>query len=199
MEQYDSFEQLLCALDKLEFYKYVPGGEKDSVKTAQRLAGDLFPDTYKYRPGESARSDWAIVDMEAPDATKRAYFVDAENLYEQGAARFVKEIIPVLSLHGLLIREVTDRIAVNTYALVLDGEEFMIYDATKRDKDMWMYATKRVLAALNTRFHLARCDERLFYRYGGNDTQVIFLTEEMYRVIKASRLIPDSECPQAVT
>jgi hypothetical protein len=190
MQSNERFRQLIETLDSLGFYRYALPDQVAAIKQASLETGELFPDFYQYDPHR--------VNEVVPDATIRAYFLDTEDLYERGAREFIEELRPALQQRGVFITSVHDDVYDGCYSILLNGIEFPVWSKTDRTQDMWTMTALRVLTALNSLLEKADSEERLFFRYGGNDMQVIFLTIPMYQAIRESNIIQEKHKPKPV-
>src|SRR5205085_11555830 len=133
---------------------------------------EFFPESLASREGQ--QQFWDIVDIEAPDATKRMYYVDEEELYEKGALRFLNEFSPVLISCGLSLPVISEKASKDTYVLETSTEHFD-FSAVATSDNPWTDFAVKTYEVVNT-ILLGVTDERLYHRYGGNDGQIILLT-----------------------
>jgi hypothetical protein len=194
-------QALIETLDLLGFYRYASPDYLPGIKQITLKTGNLFPDfpAMSYSQVITQKKPlYRIVDPE-PDGTKRAYFVDAENLYEQGTKVFIEEMSPILRVFGVHINALGEDVSDEKgLSVTINGITFQIESKRERDAgvNLWMLTTTRIFAALNVFLAESGSDERLYYRVNaGNDAQAIFLTDLIYRAIESSDVIPKRDIP----
>ncbi len=198
MSATSEFERLLTDLETMSFYKYVAHDDLEPMKHKSVETLDPFPDMYRYKPHSHGDITWRIVDVEYPDATKRAFFVDAEELYEAGLIPFLEEVAPLVRQRGPYGGVTDGDPASGEMRVELSGRITSVYFPGRIDPWSEGAAMRQGFTFVNQILTLLGSDERVFYRGGGNDMQMIFLTEEMYRVIRGCSSIPGANMPKTV-
>jgi hypothetical protein len=170
------WEEFLAKLEGLGFYHYVQPGDVASAKMDAESTGYLYHET------------------------QRAYHADAEDLAEGGFLSFLESIKPFLTRQGITDLTVTQDFTDEGYSVRVNGEEYIIYSGQElSDSDIWELSVQRGFAIVNDLLRQAGSEERLYALYGGNDTQAIFLTPDMYALILESPLTETSEKPYQPT
>ena len=78
------------------------------------------------------------------------------------------------------------------YDVVIGGQVYPIFDGEEMaSHDAWTVATKRFLEIVNELLQASQSGENLYGIYGGNDGRAVFLTAEMYNLLKSSHLVSD--------
>jgi hypothetical protein len=103
----DSFANTLSQLPAAGFYKLVPLLERTKVIAVSERHKTLFPDLYEYHSGQVVGQQ-RTVDLDAPDGTRRMYYVDSENLAEVDLSLFLREMEPLLEERGVLLGEMQE-------------------------------------------------------------------------------------------
>jgi hypothetical protein len=175
-KQNNTITTLLNSLEKLDFYKYTPASEINRIKSESRKTGDIF----------------------GGPSVQRMYHADAEDIAEGYAFAFIEEIQAFLEILGVHIHTI-DQVFENDkdYTLTIDDEMFILYLDKEADTlhDLWEITTIRVFGIVNHLLISAKSTERIYMLYGGNDCHAVFLTAEMFQIIKDSKALPESEIP----
>ncbi|MCU0492885.1 MAG: hypothetical protein MUD01_14940 [Chloroflexaceae bacterium] len=171
-------------LDRLEahgYYRYAALAFIPQLKQEARLSGRLL--------------GW--------QDTGRVYHADSEDLAEGCAWEFLERLCPFLYRLGVpkfVISQVFDNdvdytVTVNdqTYTILTVAEETHL-ELNQR----WRLGTERTFTIVNDLLEQAGSDERVYQLFDGNDTHAIFLTPQLYYLIKESHLLPDEDCPKVV-
>lgn len=192
---------LIETLEALGFYQYASPDHVPGIKQITLETGDLFPDFPPMSLSQIVtrkKGLYKIINPE-PDGTKRAYFVDSEILFEQGMKVFLEEISPILLSIGVQINSLSEEASDQKgLSVTINGMIFQIDSKQELDADkpIWTRVTLRAFATVNALLAFAGSKERLYYRMNsGNDSQGIFLTEQMYRTIQESGVIPEVDIP----
>lgn len=157
--------------------------------------------------------DWRVADHTSRD--RRIYQVDAEDLAEGGIGDEILAMRAVLSREGVTFQSANDEYSypqhgkVNSeqvlqkyYDVVIDGQKYRIHDPeiiSTIGFRLWDHAMKRLLEIVNERLKGAGSSERL-YGFGetsSNVSFVVLLTDEMYALLKASRLLNELPYPSS--
>jgi len=167
---------LLKKLDELGYYKYIDSSQIERVKNISLDAGYVF--------------GW--------EDSGRDFSADAENLAEGGIPEFYNEIRNFLKKQNVDI-SVYDDFSDKGYTIKINGKNYVIYDEKElKSENIWEVSTIRSFSIINSLLKESNSKERLYTLYGGNDLRAVFLTEEMYRVIIESNILPEKELPQPV-
>ncbi len=150
-------------LDRLGFFEYVSGTERDAAKRDLQNIG------------------WAAVYGE----TGRLFPADAEALAEGGIGEFLREIQPFLASQGVTIKQIEDHFGEDGYSVSVNGKDHVIYDANELQRDeaqlgwTWGLATVRGFAIVNELLADTESNERLYAVNAGNDLFGFFLTPQL--------------------
>jgi hypothetical protein len=174
----------------LGFYRYASPEHVNKLKVGAITNNDLFG-VASYPPMRNrVRGLPETADTLSHPATKRNHHVDAERLAEGGVLRFISQIEPFL-LDQLRLKELETGEETNTqgWIVTLCDEEQLIYSEEESSMDdLWERATARTFELVNRVLKSAGSQERAYALYGGNDLEAVFLTHEMFGVIKDSKL-----------
>jgi len=159
----DSWSKLVKKLDSLGFFIYAPEGESVTLRDSAVACGDLLS-----------------------DECGRVFFLDAEEVYESGPGRFLAELAPFLEAVGCPVTEYQEiKRPGEFYTIVLNGRHFELWSLGEGvDRDPWLGPSVRLLGALEALLDDSGSDEHVFFDVVGNDTMIVFLTEEMQREIE---------------
>jgi hypothetical protein len=123
---------------------------------------------------------------------KRTYPADSEELAEGRTGETILLMRDVLAHEGVRVHSVEDDFQDDRYEVVIDGRRYPVHDtAILATWGSWTIAAKRLLEIVNGLLGAAGSSEQLYGIYGGNDGRAIFLTAEMYDIIRSSGLISD--------
>ena len=192
-KQNKEFSDLIDKLDKLGYYRYTESSKHAKIKAECKEAGYIY--------------GW--------DDTKRDYFADAEELTGAGVVNFINEVKPFLKLQGVKIDSVKHnfpneeylerftyeeqiKIIPKRYIVTVNGKEFIIWtekETKNKEFDIWQHSTERTLDIINFLLKEANSKERAFQLFGGNEQKIIFLTNEMAKLIYASKYIDKNDKP----
>jgi hypothetical protein len=170
-------KQLLDDLERLGFYKYTAPELVESAKAEAIKTGYLYS-----------------------EPTHRDHFADSEDLAECGVRMFLQSIGQFLKDQGVVFSSVEDDFDFgDSYSVIVDGARFVMYTEEEgAAQNSWELTTRRALSLVNAYLTKAGSNERIYFLYGGNDTQAVFLTPEMFHLICESPLIKNSEKPNSV-
>ena len=188
-----AFSDLVDKLDKLGYYQYTAPAKLAKTKAECKKAGYIY--------------GW--------NNTKRDYFADAEELTEAGVVNFIIAVKPFLKLQGVNIDSVKHnypdiksfdcltyeeqlKLIPKKYIVTVNGKEFIIWTQKEVDNkklDIWQLSTERTLGIINYFLKKANSKERAFQLYEGNEQIIIFLTNEMAKLIYASKYIAPNDKP----
>jgi hypothetical protein len=183
----EKMEILISDLDNMGFYRHADRDDVENIKRESLKNLDVFVDYYI--------CDQRVSGEIIPDATNRAIFVDAEDIYENGPKLLLRVMAELLRQRGVTIHDVNRQWSDR-------GHELRINDCvTERDIESqdirkWMVLLNQVLATLNVLLEMANSEERLFYRYSDNDTQIMFLTQAMCDAITISGAMSSADIPR---
>ena len=93
-----------------------------------------------------------------------------------------------LPIEGVILDTIVDVTDGPRYEVFINGEEFCIYDEADWNDDstnLWSVSARRLIEIVNELLVRADSEERLWGVYGGNDGQVLFLTEQLHAYIKS--------------
>ncbi|HZS44848.1 MAG TPA: hypothetical protein VFC63_07065 [Blastocatellia bacterium] len=168
---------LLDELERLGFYKYTSPDQVEKVKAESIKTGYLF--------GEM---------------TGRDYIADSENLAEGGVKTFLNSLAPFLKDQDVTFNTIEEDFNVEgSYTVIVEGESFVMYTEDELSTgNFWELTTRRALSLVNKFLKNAGSSERMYFLYGGNDTQAVFLTPDMFKIISESSLIQSKDNPSSV-
>lgn len=167
---------LLNKLEETGYYKYIDSSKIGEVKKASLDAEYVF--------------GW--------EDSGRDFSTDAESLAEGGISEFYNSIKEFMKKQNVDIVEIED-FSDKGYTIQINGEKYVIYNEEElNSKDIWQLSTIRSFAIINKLLKDANSSERLYILYGGNDLRGVFLTDDMYKVIIDSNLLPKKELPEPV-
>ncbi len=169
--------RLLETLESLGFYQYVAPEQIDDLKQEALATGYIF--------------GW--------EGTARDYEADAENLAEGGVHEFLAKIAPFLTTQGVQIDSIEEHFRDTGYRITINGREYELYSGAElASANIWELTTTRAFGIVNTLLREAGSSERVFVLYGGNDLHAVFLTTEMYEVLRRAAVLPPQEMPMSV-
>lgn len=173
----NNIKAVIEKLEGLGYYRYITADKVEKVKQESIAAGYIF------RWEESGRD----------------FTCDAEDLAEDGVLNFFKEIEPFLKKQGVKIKEAKDIRFGNDYVIKLNGRNYTIYSKQELDSgDIWELSTIRAFRIINELLEKAESSERIYSLYEGNGLRGVFLTKEMYEVIKDFKSYPENEMPTTI-
>ena len=168
-----AFEAFLIRLDQLGFFRYVAGEISAKIKAAALQDRNIY-----------------IFD------TRRLYFADAEDLAEGGVRKFIEDIQPFLVEQGVRIAIVEEDNSDKGYWVTVNDVIYEMYSEEELGTtDIWVLTTVRAFILINQLLAKAGSREQVYMLYGGNDCIALFLTPEMYQLIKDSPFFPAREKP----
>lgn len=169
--------RLLETWESLGFYQYVAPEQIDELKQEALATGYIF--------------GW--------EGTARDFDADAENLAEGGVQEFLTKIAPFLTTQGVQIDSIDEHFTDTGYRITIKGREYELYsEAERASANIWELTTTRAFGIVNTLLREAGSRERVFILYGGNDLHAVFLTDEMYEVLRRAAVLPPQEMPMPV-
>lgn len=128
----------------------------------------------------------------------RVYIGDAEALAEGGVQEFLREVEPFLTSNGVHITDFVEDYTEQGYFVEVNGSAYTIWQHDEAEYS-WTLGTKRTFAMVNELLERAGSKERLHaVYYGGNEQLAVFLTPDMYELIRESPALPDKEKPVSV-
>ena len=168
-------KELIAELERLGFYSYTPPWRIDAARADAVRTGYLFA-----------------------EFTHRDFMADAEELAEGGVLECLALCWPFLTQQGILIEDAREEVGEGDgYSVWINDQRFWMYTEEELGPDCWVRATNRMLEMLNTLLKDAGSNERAFTLEGGNDQQLVFLTEAQYAAIRRSPAIPERNKPEA--
>lgn len=170
-----AIESTLDSLIKLEYLKFVPDDNVEKVKSnlRQSLSRGYV---------EGAWRD------DCTSSCLRSFPADSENLEEGDVGCCLRLMKSPLSIEGVILDTIVDVTDGPRYEVFINGEEFCIYDEADWNDDstnLWSVSARRLIEIVNELLVRADSEERLWGVYGGNDGQVLFLTEQLHAYIKS--------------
>ncbi|PZR99868.1 MAG: hypothetical protein DLM69_06970 [Candidatus Chloroheliales bacterium] len=194
----DVIGKLLDQLEQLGYYKYMETELVAEAKAQATESGYIYGDTvYKYTDEENIAT-----------LVKRAYDADAEDLAECGMEKFLTIIRPFLEAQGVEISSVEEECGENGYTTWVNGTEYVMYSARELRSEnlrrsrvpggIWALTTYRSFAMINGLLETAGSDERIYMYDDGAQGGAVFLTPEMYKLIRESTAISERTKPKAV-
>ncbi len=167
---------LLNKLEELGYYKYIDSSQIDEVKKNSLDAGYVF--------------GW--------EESGRDFLEDAESLAEGGISEFYDRIKEFLKKQNIDINE-SEEFSDKGYKISVNGWDYVIYTEDElKSQNIWELSTLRSFSIINNLLKLSNSNERIYILYGGNDLRAIFLTDEMYKIIIESGVLPENELPREV-
>jgi hypothetical protein len=122
----------------------------------------------------------------------RTYPADSEELAEGRTGEIILLMQNVLAHEGVQFYSVEDDFQDDRYDVVIDGRRYPVHDTSiLATWGSWTIAAKRLFEIVNGLLGAVGSSEQLYGIHGGNDGRAIFLTAEMYDLIRSSGLIPD--------
>lgn len=126
----------------------------------------------------------------------RFYFCDGEDLFEVGGLVDALERVKHTFLKaGLQLEwsDETDNQAGDNWdhRIKLNGKKYIGFKGDMRPMDVWGVAAKNFALMLNDQLATQGSDERVYLISGGNEGQLVFLTNEQYTYIR--EVLPDVE------
>lgn len=128
----------------------------------------------------------------------RFYWIDSETLFEVGGlTEYLDQIKNTFSRLGLKLEYTDEKNIFDEknenywkHTIVLNDREYTAFDG-EMDMMSWEMAFRYFVEMLNDQLRLQGSKEQIYMVYTGNDSQIVFLTDEMYRVVK--EYYPDDE------
>ncbi|MGE5703113.1 MAG: hypothetical protein ACM32O_11325 [Clostridia bacterium] len=166
---------LIDQLDAMGYYQYA--SQKNEIIAESKRSGYIFGDP----------------------VTNRAFFCDAENLAEGGVKTFLEDIDPALRLRKVVIKELREEFSEQGYFITINGIKYTIYTEKEFESvDTWELSSIRTFSIINRLLKEAGSTERVYQLYGGNEQLAIFLTPEMYDLIKNAKGLDEIEKPKSI-
>jgi len=168
-------DEIIAKLDDLGYYKFVPRKQKEEAKskTKEHILNGIVSSTFDSGEIESTSFD------------KRVYRADSEDLAEQGIGSVIGEMKTILEKEGVIIKNIDDVATENgKYSVKVNNKVYEVFNKENDDEsDDWSIALEALVDIVNELLENAGSKERLYSIYGGNDSQVIFLTKEMHNLL----------------
>jgi hypothetical protein len=169
-----AWNRLLTQLEAAGFYRYAPQDAISEAKTRALETGYLFD-----------------------ESTRRVYWADAEDLAEGGVLEFIDTVEPFLVHQGAkILSKDQDFVIGGAYSVRINGKWYPIYSADECEKaDIWTLSSQRTYRMINDLLAGTKSDERVYLLYGGNDALAVFLTEQIYKILRDTALIDERDKP----
>lgn len=173
-----SGKEVIDKLDELGYFKYADPADIDEIKKEMTTSFD-----------EHNVLNSPIDDETLKPKDLRQYFCDGEELFELGGLTYyLGQVKPTFEKMGLRLNwtDETDNFEGDNWdhRITLNGQEYPAFVGNMNSMDVWGIAAKNYVAMLNDQLEKQGSDERVYPISGGNDGQIIFLTNEQYKYIK---------------
>lgn len=139
------------------------------------------------------------------------FLADAESLGQCGISSFLryednetKRMLNKQSVEGFLesqnvIINISDENAeTDGYHITINGCNYEIYSEEELNEDWWKLSSVRCFSIINKLLREAGSRERIYALNEGNDQMTIFLTEDMYNMIKACHSLSEKSKPKDI-
>ena len=126
----------------------------------------------------------------------RLFTADDEFIFEEGGIiETLKNLKPAFETRGLKLNidenfEEYQQNVANQW-IVINGRKYVIYDNIDGSQANWGIATERLVRLLNNELEQQGSEERVYQISGGNDSQIVFLTPQMFDFINSSDIDSD--------
>lgn len=174
----DPAEQLAAQLETLGYFTYTDPADKPQVKSEIT--------TWLTTKGHLPHVEMEISPYRSLDP--RHYILDNEDLYEQGGiVETLARMAPVFAKMNVRMKisdhyEVWDQSTGLDHRITLNGKPYTIFHQWKDYG--WSESAQRFADIVNDQFALQNSKERLYLIGGGNDGRAVFLTDELYALIR---------------
>jgi hypothetical protein len=158
---------LLTELTQLEFFAFAEQAV-EPLLGLMRASGELFV-----------------------DAIYRSFFLDEEDVFEQGISVIFASAASVLAVRGLKIPAFNERaLRGGSYTVLMGNMSYkMIPSASETNTAAWHRATLIGLRALGDTLERGGCSEQIYFDPGsGNDGTVFLLTEAMFTFLEERKV-----------
>jgi hypothetical protein len=130
--------------------------------------------------------------------TNRSTWADGEYMAEGGVTGFLWRIAPFLQKNGVRITWLDQDLQSSRYYMVtVNQKKYTMFSKKDFGKALfWAAVPARTFALVNELLERAGSDERVYTSrgtFGGEGTDAVFLTPELFEIVNSSPLIPDDE------
>lgn len=165
----ENFDSCILELCDVGFYDYVESDSDEALPTQQEVIDnwDEYGDVFA-------------------DATRRVAFIDCESIYEQGIQPFFKKTSTIPPCKLIVSRFSQETRAQGVYIVEFGDFQFEIWSQAEYEtvKNARLLAGDRAVQMMNVLLEREHLDQKLYYEFSGNDTQIVLLTDSMFSIIK---------------
>jgi hypothetical protein len=126
------------------------------------------------------------------DEVNRSFFLDEEDVFEQGITVLFSSAESVLAVRGIKVPDFQGSVETDgNYTVVMDGvSHTLIEAATIPNTSAWHQATVAALQVLGELLKRIGCKDEIYFDPGsGNDGTVFLLTEPMFEVLRDCQIM----------
>ena len=178
-----SGKQFVEQLDSLGYFHITDIGKLTLLKKAiantynqHHIITTLYPES---------ESD---ITLEQPSCY-RLYSCDNESLFEaDGISDMLSTIRPTFDKLGVPLQWSNDEWnqlddTLEKHTILINGRKYTAFKGSINDPFAWAMATSNFVEIINDQLQKAGSEERLFPINAGNDGEIIFLTDAMYKML----------------
>lgn len=121
----------------------------------------------------------------------RFYWIDSETLFEfDGLWGYLDEVKNTFERLGLKLEYENYAVGLDVdnpdyikCSIDLNGKKYIAFEGNA-DMMSWEIAFRNFVEMLNDQLRLQGSKEQVYMVYTGNDSQIVFLTDEMYKIVR---------------
>jgi hypothetical protein len=186
---YNQAKKVVDDLERMGFFSYSFCCDLEPAK--KELCNAL-------ESGSFATNGLSEIEHKIISFDRRCYGADNEDLAEAGVAGLLETMKPILIREGVLIGSIEENFGEDKsiYEIIINNHiKFPIFNNQEESgsPDSWTIAFVRTIKLLNTLLTDASSSIRAYGVNGGNDGEIVLLTQEMHDYIAQLDLEPQNK------